>query len=84
MQYLWLIPAFPLLGFLVNGIFGRRRTNAFVNAVAIGSVLLSLAWVIKTVLALGTMESAYIERYFTWIQLRRKGPLAASHEKGAR
>src|SRR5258707_1117921 len=68
MQQLWLIPAFPLLGFLVNGVFGRRRANAFVNAVAVGSVLLSLAWVIKTLMALGTMESAYIERYFTWFQ----------------
>src|SRR5436190_17376958 len=68
MQYLWLIPAFPLLGFLVNGIFGRRRTNAFVNAVAIGSVLLSFAWVIKTLMALGSMETAHIERYFTWFR----------------
>src|SRR6185436_855244 len=66
MQHLWLIPAFPLLGFLVNGILGRRRSNAFVNAVAIGSVLLSFAWVVKTLLALGTMETAHIERYFTW------------------
>src|ERR1700716_175676 len=68
MQHLWLIPAFPLLGFLVNGVFGRRRANAFVSAVAIGSVLLSLAWVIKTLMALGSMETAYFERYFTWFQ----------------
>jgi len=68
MQHLWLIPAFPLLGFLVNGVFGRRRANAFVSAVAVGSVLLSFAWAVKTLLALGSMESAYIERYFTWFQ----------------
>src|SRR6476661_11069356 len=68
MQHLWLIPTFPLLGFLVNGVLGRRRANAFVNAVAIGSVLLSFAWVVKTLLALGTMETAYIERCFTWFQ----------------
>src|SRR5438034_2914620 len=68
MQHLWLIPAFPLLGFLVNGVLGRRRSNAFVNAVAIGSVLLSFGWVLKTLLALGTLESTYIERYFTWFQ----------------
>lgn len=68
MQHLWLIPAFPLLGFLVNGIFGRRRANAFVNVVAVGSVLLSFAWVVKTLLALGALETAHIERYFTWFQ----------------
>src|SRR5215472_16921644 len=65
---LWLIPAFPLLGFLINGVFGRRRANAFVNTVAIGSVLLSFAWVVKTLAALEPLESAYIERYFTWFQ----------------
>src|SRR6266436_5460196 len=68
MQQLWLIPAFPLLGFFVNGVLGRRRSNAFVNAVAIGSVLLSFVWVVKTLLALGTMETTHIERYFTWFQ----------------
>src|SRR5712692_10535198 len=68
MQQLWLIPAFPLLGFLVNGVLGRRRTNAFVNTVAVGSVLLSFAWVVKTLLALGAMETTYIERSFTWFQ----------------
>jgi NADH-quinone oxidoreductase subunit L len=69
MQHLWLIPAFPLLGFLVNGVLGRRRANSFVNLVAVGSVLLSFAWVVKTLLALGPMETAYIERYGTWFNV---------------
>src|SRR6185436_653320 len=68
MQQLWLIPIFPLAGFLINGIFGRRVSKNVVNVIAIGSVLLSFAWVVKTLLALGTMETAYIERYFTWFQ----------------
>ena len=57
MQHLWLIPAFPLLGFLLNGIFGRGRSNAFVNVIALGSVLLSFAWTVKTLLTLGAMET---------------------------
>ncbi len=65
---LWLIPIFPLAGFVINGIFGRSRSKAFVNTVAIGSVLLSFAWVVKTLLALGELETAHIERYFTWIE----------------
>ena len=68
MLQLWLIPAFPLLGFLVNGVLGRRRSNAFVGAVAIGSVLLSFAWVVKTLLSLGEIEATHIERYATWFQ----------------
>ena len=50
---LWLIPALPLAGFLINGIFGRRFSKSLVNTVAIGSVLLSFAWVLKTLLGAG-------------------------------
>jgi NADH-quinone oxidoreductase subunit L len=63
---LWLIPVLPLLGFLVNGLFGRRQSKAFVNAVAVGSVALSFLWVVKTLFALGDLEAPHIERYFTW------------------
>ena len=53
MQHLWLIPAFPLAGFLANGLFGRRAPKSVINLIAVGSVALSLAWVLKTLLALG-------------------------------
>ncbi len=69
---LWLIPIFPLLGFLLNGLFGRRMPKSMINLLAIGSVALSFAWVVKTLLALGPLETKYIEHYFTWIQ---SGPL---------
>jgi len=65
---LWLIPIFPLLGFLVNGLFGRRFSKGLVNLFAIGSVALSFLWVVKTLLALGPMETKYVEHYYTWIQ----------------
>ena len=68
MHQLWLIPALPLAGFLLNGIFGRKLSKAAINAVAIGSVLLSFLWVVKTLMGLGSLEEAYVERYFTWIQ----------------
>jgi NADH-quinone oxidoreductase subunit L len=65
---LWLIPVFPLVGFLLNGILGRRFSKAVVNTIAVGSVLLSLAWVVKTLLGLGDLNAAHTEQYFTWIQ----------------
>jgi len=67
-MYLWLIPILPLLGFLANGLLGRRVPKAFINTVAIGSVLLSFLWVVKTLLGLGAIETKYIEHYYTWIQ----------------
>jgi hypothetical protein len=66
---LWLIPVFPLpAGFLLNGIFGRRFSKAAINTIAIGSVLLSFAWVLKTLVGLGDLNAAHTEQYFTWIQ----------------
>ena len=67
-MYLWLIPIFPLAGFLVNGLLGRRFSKPLVNMFAIGSVALSFAWVVKTLLVLGPIETKYVEHYFTWIQ----------------
>jgi NADH-quinone oxidoreductase subunit L len=64
---LWLIPIFPLAGFLINGLFGRRFPKALVNTFAIGSVLLSFAWALKTIASVD-ITHAQTEHYFTWIQ----------------
>src|ERR1041385_955529 len=65
---LWLIPVLPLAGFLINGIFGRRFPKSAINAVAIGSVVLSFVWVLKTIAGMGDLNSSVTEHYFTWIQ----------------
>src|SRR3974390_3205030 len=65
---LWLIPLLPFAGFLINGLFGKRFSKGMVNVFAIGSVLLSFAWVLKTVADLGDTTTHYTEHYFTWIQ----------------
>jgi NADH-quinone oxidoreductase subunit L len=69
---LWLIPIFPLAGFLINGLAGRRMPKALINTVAIGSVLLSFLWVLKVLFSAGSLETAIAEHYFTWIQ---SGPI---------
>ncbi len=65
---LWLIPVLPLAGAAINGIFGRRFSKQVVNLIAIGSVLLSFLWVVKTLVGLWPLEHEHVERYFTWIQ----------------
>src|SRR5579863_6927374 len=71
---LWLIPLIPLAGFALNGLFGRRLPKAAINAIAVGSVVLSFLWVLKTLNALGVfsggtaLETPYVEHYFTWIR----------------
>ena len=36
---LWLIPIFPLLGAVLNGLTGRRTSQGIQSAIAVGSVL---------------------------------------------
>jgi len=67
MEHLWLIPALPLAGFLVNGVLGRRVSKAVVHSVAIGAVALSFLWVLKTLSGLMPLETAHVERYGSWI-----------------
>ena len=77
MHHLWLIPFFPLAGFLVNGIFGRRFSKGLVSMVAVGSVALSFAWALKCLLALAPLDTPHVERYFMWIE---SGSLAIPYE----
>ena len=65
---LWLIPLLPFAGFVINGLFGKRFSKAMVNLFAIGSVVLSFAWVLKAIFGLGDLTTPYVEHYFTWIQ----------------
>jgi NADH-quinone oxidoreductase subunit L len=68
MQNLWLIPVLPLAGFLINGLAGKRLPNLVVSLIACASVVASFGWVVKILAALGPLEAAYVESYFTWIQ----------------
>src|SRR6185369_12648058 len=69
---LWLIPILPFLGFLLNGVLGKKLSKPVINAIAVGSVLLSFVWVVKTLSGLGAfsggLEETYKEHYYTWIQ----------------
>ncbi len=77
MLHLWLIPALPLAGFLVNGLFGRKAPKGFVSAVAVGSVFFSFLWVLNSLLTLGAIEHTYVERYATWF---RSGALSVGFD----
>jgi NADH-quinone oxidoreductase subunit L len=68
-SYLWLIPAFPLLGTLLNATFGARAGRSFVSVsapAAVGAAFVSsvMAFVQLRSLAPGT---ALTDHVFTWI-----------------
>ena len=65
---LWLIPFFPLIGFLINGLLGRRLSKPIVNLVAVGSVAASFAYVLLVISRIYPITGPLIEHDFTWIQ----------------
>ncbi len=65
---LWLIPLFPLLGFLLNGLWGRRLAKPITNVIAVGSVALSFLYVLFVLAKLSPLNTIFSEHYFTWIQ----------------
>jgi NADH-quinone oxidoreductase subunit L len=51
-DYIWLIPGLPLLGFLLNGLLGRSLGRPFVSLLGPGAILASL---VLSLLAFGEM-----------------------------
>jgi NADH-quinone oxidoreductase subunit L len=70
MDYVWLIPTFPFLGFLINGLFGKRLTKTAVGVVGAGAVGLSFFVTVKIFLEFLSLPAAArpVEKViFSWI-----------------
>jgi NADH-quinone oxidoreductase subunit L len=65
---LWLIPFFPLVGFLLNGLLGKRLSKPIVGLIAVGSAAASFAFVLALLGKLYPLNVPYADHYFTWIQ----------------
>ena len=54
MDYVWLIPTFPLIGFLINGLLGKRLSK---NAVGIiGSAAVGLSFLVTVAIFLEFLQ----------------------------
>jgi NADH-quinone oxidoreductase subunit L len=71
MSLVWLVPALPLLGFLLNGAiaFTRPREKWLVSTVGVGVLLASfgVALMVARGLALAHAEAPVVFRYWDWI-----------------
>jgi NADH-quinone oxidoreductase subunit L len=70
-SWLWLIPISPLLGAVINGIFGTRLSESVIGIIGSGTVALSFVISLGAFLQmLGAPESAMpiVRNYFVWIQ----------------
>jgi NADH-quinone oxidoreductase subunit L len=60
--HLWLIPLLPFLGFLLNGLVGRRMPRAVVSTIALLFTAAPLAMVTNIALQWGSLRLPYVER----------------------
>jgi NADH-quinone oxidoreductase subunit L len=68
LEYLWIVPLLPLLGSAVNGLFGAKWPNKFVNGVAIGSTGLSFLCALEAVREFFDGGQAFFHKhFFDWI-----------------
>jgi len=70
--HLWLIPALPFVGFLLNALFGRRLPKSAVTGIALLTTAISLVLVANIALQHASFSSPHVERVATWIAA---GPL---------
>ncbi|MFU8856038.1 MAG: NADH-quinone oxidoreductase subunit L [Deferrisomatales bacterium] len=69
-EYIWLIPLFPMVGALINGLIGKRLPKSLVHWIACGSVFLSFlvsVWGFFTLRALPETERVLTQTLFEWI-----------------
>ncbi len=69
-QYIWLIPFFPMIGAVVNGLMGKRLPKPLVHWVACGSIFLSFlvaAGGFVTLRGLPEGERVLTQSLFEWI-----------------
>ncbi|MDP3181804.1 MAG: NADH-quinone oxidoreductase subunit L [Desulfobaccales bacterium] len=70
MDYVWLIPLFPLVGFLINGFCGQRLPKTIVGIIGSGVIGLSFLVTVKIFLeflSLPAGTKAVEKVVFTWI-----------------
>src|SRR5262245_24987772 len=84
LDLIWLIPLFPAIGFLINGLFGKRLPKTAVGVIASGAVLISFIFSLAAVLQLlqlGPEERSHTVKLYEWINA---GPARTSEGALAR
>ena len=71
-EYVWLIPLFPLIGVVINGLFGKKIKNEkIIGGIASGAVFGSFVvacGILVQLLSLPAEERHFEKTVFTWIQ----------------
>ncbi|MFQ5629488.1 MAG: NADH-quinone oxidoreductase subunit L [bacterium] len=69
-DYIWLIPFFPLLGFVVNGLIGKNFSEKIIGAIGAGTVFLSFltaAISFFQLIQLPAEARVFVNTLYTWM-----------------
>src|SRR2546425_959309 len=90
LDLIWLIPLFPAIGFVVNGVIGKRVPKTVVGVIASGAVLLSFifsAGAVFQLLQLDPEHRSHTVKLYEWINAgavrTTAGPHGAIGKKGS-
>src|SRR5213592_1185461 len=82
LDLIWLIPLFPAIGFVINGLFGKRMSKTSVGIIACGAVLISFifaAGAVAQLLQLEPEHRSHTVKLYEWMNAglaHTKGGLA--------
>lgn len=65
-KLLLLVPLFPLLGFIINGLFGKNLSKSTVGAIGSGAILLSF---LTTIFIHLKLDETVVSSAFTWLHI---------------
>jgi NADH-quinone oxidoreductase subunit L len=83
LDLIWLIPLFPAIGFVVNGLIGKKISKTAVGVIASGSVLMSFLLAVGAVVQLAGLEEGMRSHTVTLYEWINAGPaLLKSGEVG--
>nr|BAL57970.1 NADH dehydrogenase I subunit L [uncultured prokaryote] len=72
LEYIWLIPIFPLIGFIINGIIGFRINRHFVSMIGCGSVFLSFLislFAFRELILIDAEQRFFHKVLYSWISV---------------
>ena len=78
LQFLWLIPTFPLLGFLALVLTGGKLSKRYVEIIGVGSIFLALLLTVMVAIEyLNKPISAYVQTLWVWMDVGTFRPKVA-------
>jgi NADH-quinone oxidoreductase subunit L len=70
LDLIWIIPLFPAVGFVINGLFGKRMPKTAVAVIACGAVLLAFIFAVGAVVQLTHLDPehrSHTVKVYEWI-----------------